>query len=76
MRVKVNKEVCIGCGFCQATEPSIFEIEDDGLAAAKNEEISKEIEENVIDALEGCPTGAIEEIQDESKESDIDNEED
>lgn len=62
MKVKVNKDICIGCGACQAIAPDVFEIEDDGLAVAKDVEINDNIKEDVIDALEGCPTSAIEEI--------------
>lgn len=63
MRVQVDKNLCIGCGACQAIEPSIFELEDDGLAKAKDEEINDKIKENVMDALEGCPTSAIIELK-------------
>lgn len=63
MKVKVNKDICIGCGACQAIVPEIFEIEDDGLAVAKDVEINNEIKEDVIDAVEGCPTSAIDEIE-------------
>lgn len=63
MKVKVNKEICIGCGACQAIAPDVFEIEDDGLAQAKDIEINDNIKEDVIDALEGCPTSAIEEVK-------------
>lgn len=62
MKVKVDKNLCIGCGACQAIEPSVFELEDDGLAKAIDTEIKEDIKENVIDALEGCPTSAISEI--------------
>ena len=62
MKVKVNKDICIGCGACQAIAPEIFEIEDDGLAKAIPEEISGHDTENAMDALEGCPVGAIEKI--------------
>lgn len=62
MKVQVDKNLCIGCGFCQATEPSVFEIEDDGLAKAIDTEISDSVKENVMDAIEGCPTSAISEI--------------
>ena len=63
MKVKVDKNLCIGCGACQAIEPSVFELEDDGLAKAIDEEIKDEVKENVIDALEGCPTSAISEVK-------------
>lgn len=63
MRVKVNQEACIGCGACQALVPDVFEIDDNGLAKAKEEEINEELVEEVVDALEGCPTSAIEEVK-------------
>lgn len=64
MKVKVNKELCIGCGACQAIAPSVFEFNDEGLAEAKEdmnckEQMDEELKEEVMDALEGCPTGAI-----------------
>lgn len=63
MKVKVDKNLCIGCGACQSIEPSVFKLEDDGLAKAIDTEINKEIKENVMDALEGCPTSAISEVK-------------
>lgn len=63
MKLKVNKDLCIGCGACQAVCPEVFEIEDDGLACAKAEDISEDLKEDAIDALEGCPTSAIEKIE-------------
>lgn len=58
MKAKVNKDQCIGCGACQAIVPDVFEIEDDGLACAKGE-VTDENKDDVIDASESCPTGAI-----------------
>ena len=63
MKVIVNNDACIGCGACQSIEPSVFELEDDGLAKAIDTEINKEIKENVMDAIEGCPTSAISEVK-------------
>ena len=62
MKVKVDKNLCIGCGACQAIIPEVFELEDDGLAKAIDEEISNDLKDDVTDALEGCPTSAISEI--------------
>ena len=59
--LKVNKDLCIGCGACQAVCPEVFEIEDDGLATVIVEEIPEELNEDALDAKEGCPTDAIEE---------------
>ena len=61
MKLKVNKEACIGCGACQATCSEVFEIQDDGLADVIVDEIPADLEEDAIDAKEGCPTSAIEE---------------
>ena len=61
MKLEVNKDLCIGCGACQATAPNVFEIDDDGLAKVKIDEVIEEDKEDAIDALEGCPTSAIEE---------------
>ena len=63
MKLKVNKDLCIGCGACQAVAPEVFEIDDDGLAATIVEEIPEDIKDDAIDAKEGCPTDAIEEVK-------------
>ena len=70
MKVKVNKDVCVGCGACQAIAPSVFEFNDEGYAEAKEETnnletMDEELKNDVMDALEGCPTGAIVEVEEE-----------
>ncbi len=61
MKLKVNQDLCIGCGACQAICDEVFEIDDKGYAKVIVDEVSKSNEEDAIDAKEGCPTGAIEE---------------
>ena len=61
--LKVDKDLCIGCGACQAVCPEVFEIEDDGLATVIVEEISEDIKDDALDAKDGCPTNAIEETE-------------
>ena len=34
MKVKVNRDACIGCGACAAICPDVFEIDDEGLRHA------------------------------------------
>lgn len=72
MKAKVKKDTCIGCGACTVIADKIFQIGDDGLAEVVNpienedekiQEIPEEENENVIDASESCPTGAIEVIE-------------
>lgn len=72
MKARVKKDTCIGCGACTVIADNIFQIGDDGLAEVVNPienesdkvmEIALEDKENVIDASESCPTGAIEVIE-------------
>ncbi len=70
MKTRVKKDTCIGCGACTVIADKIFQIGDDGLAEtieSNNHEKILEVEdsekENVIDASESCPTGAIEIIE-------------
>ena len=60
MKVKVNKDACIGCGACAAICDEVFEINDEGLSEAKVEEVKEELQNEVRDAADSCPTGAIE----------------
>lgn len=57
--IKVNKDVCIGCGACQAMVPEVFEIDDDGLAFVMDDAKISENKTDVEEAIENCPTGAI-----------------
>ena len=61
MKLKVEKDICIGCGACQAICPDVFEIDDDGLAVPIVEEVNEDVMEDAIDAKEGCPVDAIKE---------------
>ena len=60
MKVKVNKDACIGCGACAAICDEVFEINDERLSEAKVEEVKEELQDEVRDAADSCPTGAIE----------------
>lgn len=58
--IKVNKDLCIGCGACAALVDDVFELGEDGLAEAKVDKVNEELVDEVRDAAEGCPTSAIE----------------
>lgn len=62
MKLKVNEDMCIGCGACQAACSEVFEIGDSGLAEVIVDEVSEDLKESAIDAKEGCPVAAIEEV--------------
>ena len=61
MKVKVNQDACIGCGACVAIADDIFEINDEGLSEAKVDTVSDDNADKAREAMESCPTGAIEE---------------
>ena len=81
MKVKVNKDACIGCGACAAICDEVFEINDEGLSEVKVEEnsenkeefvsVKEELQDEVRDAADSCPTGAIviEEGQEEEEKA-------
>jgi ferredoxin len=58
-KVYVDKDLCIGCGLCADTCPSVFVLEDDGKAAVKSEEVADADLADVKDAASVCPTEAI-----------------
>lgn len=59
--VKVNKEKCIGCGYCTSVCPEIFEIGEDGKSQVKKDAHPEKYKDCIKEAKEGCPVGAIEE---------------
>lgn len=57
-KIKVN-ENCIGCGACTSIASDFFEIGEQGYAVPVKEEV-EEITDDIKEAAEGCPVGAIE----------------
>lgn len=66
MKVKVDENKCIGCGSCVSlTDSKIFDFNDDGLAQTIVDKVEKKDEEIVENAINYCPTAAIEEVDTE-----------
>ena len=61
MKLKVDENLCIGCGACEAVCQKCFRINDEGVAEVIVKVIPEEEKENAIDAKEGCPAQAISE---------------
>ena len=61
-KARVKKDVCIGCGLCTSIASEVFAFGDDGLAenVLGDKEIPAEVEANVQEAADSCPTSAIE----------------
>ncbi|MGI5825842.1 MAG: ferredoxin [Patescibacteria group bacterium] len=58
--IKIDKEKCIGCGLCAAISEKSFKINDEGKAEIV--EVNPDEEAQVKEAIESCPVGAIEEV--------------
>ena len=59
MKVCVEKELCSSSGVCIENCPEVFELNDQGMTVAKNEQVSSELEQACRKAAEECPSGAI-----------------
>ena len=60
MEIKVNREKCLICGMCASINPQVFKFNDEGFVEADNKEITEENKDEVKEAMENCPVGAIE----------------
>ena len=58
MKVRVDPDLCSGCGPCQEICPEVFEVRDN-LAVVLVKEVPPEFEDSVREAVDGCPPGAI-----------------
>jgi len=56
MPVKVNNDLCIGCGTCEVLCPAVFKLNVEG----KADVITREETPCAKNAAESCPTQAIE----------------
>ncbi len=59
MKVTVEKDLCIGDGSCAEICPMVFEMRGDGLAYVKADADFSACGNRLVDAVEGCPAGAI-----------------
>lgn len=58
MKATVDPELCISCGMCVGVEPGVFRFNDEDKSEAYGE-VTKENQENVQAAIDGCPVDAI-----------------
>lgn len=65
MRVRIDKDLCIGCEACIDICPEVIEMQDDLAVTKIEDEIPEDLEDAVREAAEACPSQAIEIEEDE-----------
>ena len=59
MKGFVDKNICIGCGLCSSICPEVFEMAVDGLAKAKDIDLTDSLQDTAKEAESSCPVSAI-----------------
>lgn len=57
MKVRVDRELCIGVGNCVAFAPTVFEFDEENKATVLNP--SSVDDDTLLEAAESCPENAI-----------------
>ena len=57
MKVRIDRELCIGVGNCVAIAPAVFKLDDENKAVVLAP--SSVNEETLMEAAESCPENAI-----------------
>ncbi|NLI61474.1 MAG: ferredoxin [Clostridiales bacterium] len=59
MKVFVDQDLCISCGLCISICDEVFFWNDDDKAQAIDSDVPEEFIDDVNEAVESCPTDAI-----------------
>lgn len=57
-KIKVNQDLCIGCGSCEQIAPEHFELNSEGKSEVKKQYDEKD-KDIIEEAVESCPVDAI-----------------
>ena len=68
MRIRIDKDLCIGCEACIDICPEVIEMQDDLAITRIEDEIPEDLEDAVREAVEACPSQAIEIDEDDEDE--------
>jgi len=61
LQVQVDPDLCISCGTCIDICPDVFDWNEEEKAQATVDEVPGDLESEVHEAVESCPTSAISE---------------
>lgn len=75
MKVRVNEDLCIGCGICEGTAPEVFSLENGPVAEVIMDPVEAEFQEAARQAAEDCPEAAIEVEEEETTTEDFEESE-
>lgn len=59
MKATIERNGCIGCGLCSETCPSVFRMDDEGLAEVYIDLIPDDEKAAAQEAAESCPVSVI-----------------
>jgi ferredoxin len=59
MRIVLDRAKCTGIGICEALAPTVFEVDDQGELVVLSAEVPEDAQNEVTEAVEGCPTMAL-----------------
>ena len=59
MRVRADRDVCIGAGVCVMNSEAVFDQDDDGIVVLLVEDVSPAEQDNARKAVQLCPSGAL-----------------
>ena len=57
IRIEVDRDLCIGSGDCVASQPDVFELDDEGKAIVLDPDAATR--DDVVEAAMNCPVTAI-----------------
>lgn len=66
MRVRVNRNLCVGLGNCVALAPTVFEFDDENKAVVLDPDTVSD--DALLEAAESCPYDAIIILDDEGNQ--------
>lgn len=59
MKVRVDEDLCLGCGICEGLAPDVFSLANEPFAEVLVDVVPAELEDDVRQAAEDCPEEAI-----------------